>query len=272
MAQKFEAYLMNNVLLSCATAVLTLAGGTALSAVEWKENDRGVVGYDDTPQLPWTPYRKHDRERPLPRHVEAKAVLLAPPGDATVLFDGRSLEAWKPSAWQIQEGALVAGKGDLETIEAFGSFQLHLEFMTPEEQPPYLGDRGNSGVFPMKLYEIQIFDSHPMHRVQIYADGQCAAIYGETPPRVNASAKPGVWQSYDLIFVAPRFDAGRLIEPARVTLLHNGVVVHVDEEVRGKTGHRALGSYEAHADRLPLKLQGHGSPVKFRNIWIRPLP
>lgn len=262
---------MKNGLLSCAAVVLTLAGGTPLSAVEWKENDRGVVGYDDTPMLAWVPYRKHDRERPLPRHVEGRVVTLAPPDDATVLFDGRTLDAWKTSSWQVRDGVLVAGKGDLETSEAFGSFQLHLEFMTPEEQPPYLGDRGNSGVFPMKLYEIQIFDSHPMHRAQIYADGQCAAIYGETPPRVNASAKPGEWQSYDLIFVAPRFEAGRLVEPARVTLLHNGVLVHLNEEVRGRTGHRLIPSYEPHADLLPLKLQGHASAVKFRNIWIRPL-
>lgn len=242
------------------------------AAAQWIENERGVVGYDDTPKLPWSEYRKHDSSRPLPPHVDAQPVLLAPPSDAVVLFGGGSLDAFEPGAWRIENGALIAGKGDLVSREAFGDCQIHLEFRVPAEPASTLGDRGNSGVFPMGLYEIQIFDSHPSHRVQIYADGQAAAIYGETPPRVNASRPPGEWQSFDLIFTAPRFDGDRLVLPARVTLLHNGVLVHLNEEVRGRTGHRSLGGYTAHPDRLPLKLQGHGSAVAFRNVWIRPLP
>lgn len=263
---------MKTILL-CYTAFVAIFTGTdPLRAAEWKDNGRGVVGYDDTPHLSWVPYRKHDSERPQPPHVEARAVVVAPPGDATVLFDGRSLAAWKPSQWEIRDSVLIAGKGDLETIEAFGSCQVHLEFMTPADPAVSLGNRGNSGVFPMRFYEIQIFDSHPMHRDQLYADGQCAAIYGETPPRVNASARPGEWQSFDLIFVAPQFEDGRLIAPARVTLLHNGVLVHLDEEIRGQIAHRDILPYAPHDAALPMKLQGHGSAVKFRNIWIRPLP
>jgi hypothetical protein len=251
-------------------STLLCAAATA-AAAQWIENERGIVGYDDTPKLPWVEFRKHDSSRPVPPHVEARAVVVAPPADAVVLFGGDSLAAFQPGTWRVENGGLIAGKGDLVSLAAFGDCQIHLEFRVPAEPASSLGDRGNSGIFPMGFYEIQIFDSHPSHRVQIYADGQCAAIYGETPPRVNASRPPGEWQSYDLIFIAPRFDGDRLVSPARVTLLHNGVLVHLDEEVRGRTGHRSLGAYAPHADRLPLKLQGHGSAVAFRNIWVRPL-
>lgn len=252
--------------------LVVLAAGTAFAGPERKENERGVVGYDETERLPWINFRKHDHSRPLPPAVEGKVVVSAAPSDAVVLFDGVGLGAWKPGKWRVEDGVLVAGEGDLETVQAFGSCQIHLEFMVPAKPAHDLYDRGNSGVFPSSHYEIQIFDSHPMHRSQIYPDGQCAAIYGETPPRVNACAKPGEWQSFDLIFVAPTFQDGAVKTPARVTLLHNGVVVHLDQEVHGRTGHIDLSSYSPHAPEMPLKLQGHGSSVKFRNVWVRRLP
>ena len=122
----------------------------------------------------------------------------------------------------------------------------------------------------MGRYEVQIFDSHPSHKLQVYPDGQCAAIYGETPPLVNACRKPSQWQSFDIIFTAPVFTDGKLSKPASVTMLHNGVLVHFNTVIHGPVQWRSIAQYKPHADKLPLKLQGHGSPVRFRNIWIRP--
>jgi hypothetical protein len=123
----------------------------------------------------------------------------------------------------------------------------------------------------MGRYEIQIFDSHWDHAEHIYPDGQAAAIYGETPPLVNACRAPGEWQSYDITFTAPVFDGDELIERAKVTVLHNGVRVHVDREIMGPIAHLRVAPYRPHAPELPLNLQGHGSPVRFRNVWIRRL-
>lgn len=237
----------------------------------WTENQFGVVGYSDTEILPWCGYHKHDSYRPLPPYVEGRCVTLEPPADAVVLFDGTSLAAWKDSNWKLEDGLLIAGKGDIETAQAFGNCQLHVEFRTPATPAEELGDRGNSGVFLMTLYEIQVFDSHPMHETQLYPDGQCAAIYGETPPTWNASAKPGEWQSFDIVFKAPVFQNGELLSPARVTVVHNGVLVHHDEVIRGPTTHKKILTYRVHAAQLPLQLQGHGSNVAYRNIWLRPL-
>jgi hypothetical protein len=253
------------------SAVLSGILAVPAVAVPWVKNERGVVGYPDTPVLPWIAFRKHDSERPQPKFVVAQPILAPAPADARVLFDGRSQSAFRASKWSVREGVLVAGDGDLVSEEEFGDCQIHLEFRTPATPSKELGNRGNSGLFPMLHYEIQIFDSHPSHAVQLYADGQCAAIYGETPPRHNACRAPGEWQSYDLVFTAPRFEGDRLVAPARVTLLHNGVLVHLEEPVRGPTTHRDILPYRPHAARLPLKLQGHGSAVEFRNVWVRPL-
>lgn len=244
---------------------------TASQAIAALVTIDGVVGYDNTPLLPWVDYRKHDPKRPVPHHVEAYPVLAKAPGDAIVLFDGSDLSAWAESNWSLKNGVLVSGEGVLNTVQSFGDCQIHIEFKVPNDSDSKLFDRGNNGLAPMGLYEIQIFDSHPMHEEQIYADGQCAAIYGETPPLKNACRKPGEWQSFDLVFTAPRFDKNTLIRPARVTLLHNGVLVHFEEPIRAATVHVVESTYEAHPARLPLKLKGHSSAVQFRNIWIRPL-
>jgi len=237
-----------------------------------------IVGYKDTPLLPWTggKYHVHDPDRPVPKHVETDPADTGDepgkaPSDAVVLFDGRDLSRFKTSSWKVENGYVEVGKGSLETKEAFGDCQLHLEWMAPTTPAGHMMNRGNSGVLLMGRYEIQIFDSHPMHAEQIYPDGQAASIYGQTPPLVNACRRPGQWQSFDIIFAAPVFQDEKLLKPAKVTMLHNGVLVHSNQQIMGPMTHRRIIPYQPHAAKLPLVLQGHGSPLRFRNLWIRPL-
>ena len=243
-----------------------------------RSTDSGtVVGYQDTPTLPSTgdKYHVHDPDRPVPKHVapgssDSPLGRAAVPADAIVLFDGEDLSNWEPSTWKVGDGWTEAGAGSLQTKKAFGDCQLHLEWMAPT-QPETLMNRGNSGVLLMGLYEIQIFDSHPMHAQQIYPDGQAASVYGQTPPLVNASRRPGQWQSYDIVFSAPLFENGKLAKPAVVTVFHNGILVHLNQPIMGPMAHRVILPYRPHAAKQPLALQGHNSPVRFRNVWIRPL-
>ena len=233
-------------------------------------------GYTDTPVLP-NGWHVHDSNRPRPAAVDPGPAPAAPakaPADATILFDGQNLDAFRgrdgAAKWQLVDGAMqVNGTGDIETKGEFGDCQLHIEWATPN---PTKGDsqgRGNSGVFFFGRYEVQVLDSYEN---PTYADGQAAALYGQTPPMVNACRKPGEWQTYDIVFRAPRFGAdGKVMEPARATVLHNGILVHHDQPLLGHTAHRSLPSYEAHAPKGPIRLQDHGDPVRFRNVWIRPL-
>ncbi len=253
---------------------LFLGIGTTGFAAGLIETSRGVTGYQGTPLLDWCGYIKHDPNRPQPVYVDpgSSQVFDRPPSDAILLFGGgQMLSSWEPESWQVIEGALVAGQGDLTSRQAFGDCQLHLEFMIPQELKTSFMNRGNSGVFLMGLYEIQIFDSHPCHRRQIYPDGQCAAIYGDTPPLVNVCRPAGQWQTYDILFTRPVFAKDQVVKPASITMLHNGVLVHYNAIIHGPTGHQEILTYQPHPDKLPLKLQGHGCPVHFRNIWIRPL-
>jgi hypothetical protein len=226
-------------------------------------------------------WAQHDRNRPLPRIVDAgpgPAQPARPPSDATVLFGGTDLSAWKskkdggPAKWKVENGYMevVKGTGYVETVQAFGDCQLHVEWMAPSPAVGQDQDRGNSGVFLMGMYELQIVDSYEN---VTYADGQAAAVYGQYPPLVNASRPPGQWQTYDIVFRGPRFDAaGKVTRPARMTVLHNGVLVQDDVELVGPTANKARPPYAAHPARLPLALQDHDHPVRFRNIWIRELP
>lgn len=191
-----------------------------------------------------------------------------PPSDAIVLFDGKDLSAFKDGdKWKVENGyAEVRGKS-LHTKQAFGDCQLHVEFATPAKVKGKSQGRGNSGIYLMGKYEVQVLDSYEN---QTYYDGQCGAIYKQQPPMVNACRGPGEWQSYDIIFQAPRFDAeGGLVSPAYVTVLHNGVLLHNHFELAGGTYWDEPASYKQHAEKLPLMIQFHRNPVRFRNIWIR---
>jgi hypothetical protein len=222
------------------------------------------------------PVHSMDRPKPLVVDPGPERPPVPPPSDATVLFDGRDLSPWEgdtgePAGWTIRNGYLEVkpGSGSIHTRAAFGSIQLHVEWAAPAPPHGEGQERGNSGVFLMSRYELQVLDS--WHN-DTYADGQAAAMYGQRPPLVNASRPPGKWQSYDIVFVRPRFAPdGHVLEPARVTVFHNGVVVHHDAPFTGRTVHGKAAQYEAHEDRLPLLLQDHGVPVRFRNIWVREL-
>jgi hypothetical protein len=212
--------------------------------------------------------------RPRPAVVTPGPAPSAPPSDAIVLFNGKDLSQWVgrgggPAAWPVREGYFEtgAGGGSISTRESFGDVQLHLEFQIPAEgagSPSH----GNSGVILMGQYEIQIIDSY---QVDHYPDGQGGSIYGEWPPLVNPARKPGDWQTYDIVFEAPRFDGTALRAPAHFTLLWNGVMVHNRQPVAGPTRLLTIHQYTPHQPELPLQLQDHSHPVKFRNVWIRRL-
>lgn len=222
-------------------------------------------------------WKIHDPDRPQPRVVTPASPLpVPPPSDATVLFDGKSLAGWQKrgggaAQWKVANGyaEVVKGGGDIETTAAFGDVQLHVEWATPATVKGEGQQRGNSGVFLMGRYEVQVLDSY---QNSTYPDGQAGAIYGQYPPLVNASRPPGAWQSHDIVFRRPRFDAqGKLVSPARLTVFHNGVLVHDAVTLTGPTGHYSRPPYAAHPDRLSISLQDHGDPVRYRNIWLRDL-
>jgi hypothetical protein len=202
---------------------------------------------------------------------------MAPPSDAIVLFDGSNLNNWQSSRnggdaqWTVQNRMMTVapGTGDIQTRQGFGDVQLHIEWRTPEVVKGEGQGRGNSGVFFMGRYEIQVLDSYENHT---YPNGQAASVYKQTIPLVNASRKPGEWQTYDIIFMAPRFnEQGRVTHPARVTVFHNGVLVQNNVQIWGDTQYIGLPAYTRHDDKLPLRLQDHGDLVSFRNIWLREL-
>jgi hypothetical protein len=191
-----------------------------------------------------------------------------PPSDAIVLFDGKDLSAFNNGEkWKVENGyAEVQGSG-ISSKQAFGDCQLHLEFATPEKVKGSGQGRGNSGVYLMGKYEVQILDSFDN---KTYFDGQCGSVYKQQPPTVNACRKPGEWQTYDIIFTAPRFEEnGKVKTPAYVTVLHNGVLIHNHYELQGGTSYIAPPKYSKHPEKLPFSLQNHGNPLRFRNIWIR---
>jgi hypothetical protein len=224
--------------------------------------------------VPVIKWKTGDRSRPAPVKVTPGNAGSAP-SDAIVLFDGKDLSAWKhsngkPASWRVREGYFetAPGSGDIVTTQPFGDCQLHVEWASPN--PPEGSDQepGNSGVYLMSLYEIQVLDSF---RNQTYPDGQAAAVYCQYPPLVNATRAPGEWQSYDIVFHDARFAGSALREPAFVTLLHNGVLAQDHVALTGPTDYMKRPPYKPHAPKLPLLLQDHGQPVRFRNIWIREL-
>jgi len=240
-------------------------------------------GFTDTPLIPGQAFHVHDPARPRPPVVKPAAAPGAPPSDAVVLFDGRDLVHWgqrgnaAPDApltearWPVRDGFFEVGpgSGDLYSRERFGDVQVHIEWASPAIVKGNSQGRGNSGLFLMGLYEVQILD---VYENPTYADGGAGAIYGQWPPLVNAARAPGEWQSYDLVFEAPRFDqGGRLLKAAYLTLFWNGVMVQNRQQLLGPTAWRSTVPYAPHAAELPLRLQDHGNPVRFRNIWVRRL-
>jgi hypothetical protein len=220
----------------------------------------------------------HDESRPMAPVVDpGPAGPPAPvPSDAVVLFAGKDLAEWVTAkgaapGWLVKDGYMEVVKkaGEIRTRRVFGDCQLHVEWTSPSPAVGTGQDRGNSGVFLMGIYEVQVLDSYES---KTYTDGQAGAIYGQYPPLVNVARKPGEWQTYDIVFHRPRFnEKGEVTSPARLTVIHNGVLVQDDEELTGPTAHKARPPYKAHADKLPIALQDHGHPVRFRNIWIREL-
>jgi len=254
---------------SLATAAVLAVAVVSVSSQQPK------IGYDDTPMQPNGKWHIHDGKRPQPRIVTPGATPGAAPADAKVLLGtGADTGAWqttdgKPIPWPMKDGVLQSGKGMIETKEQFSDFQLHVEFATPKEVKGDGQGRGNSGVFLLGVFEIQVLDSY---QNPTYPDGQASAMYGQYPPLVNASRGPGEWQSYDIVFTAPRFNSsGAVDKPAIVTVFHNGVVVHNANAFLGPTEHKIIGKYDPKQMKGPLRLQDHGNPVHFRNIWIRQL-
>lgn len=193
-----------------------------------------------------------------------------PPSDAIVLFDGKDLSKWEGGdKWIIKDGYAISHGGTLSTKQGFGDCQVHVEWASPEKVEGSGQGRGNSGVYIMGGYEVQILDSY---QNKTYYDGQAASIYKQSPPLVNASKKPGQWQTFDIVFKAPVFDdAGKLTRAAYITVLHNGVAVQNNFEILGTTAWDAAPKYNVHPAKLPIQLQFHGNPVRFRNIWVREL-
>ncbi len=224
----------------------------------------------------------HDRTRPLPPVVTSAVASTQEqagkaPSDAVVLFEGGDLSKWvsmdgAATRWVVKDGAMecVPGSGYIRTLQSFGDCQLHVEFATPAKPEGSSQGRGNSGLFlGGGRYEIQVLDSYEN---ATYADGSCASIYNQYPPLVNASRPPGQWQTYDVIWTAPRFDGyGKVVSAPVLTVLHNGVLVHHNAELIGGTGWLTREGFSAHPVKQPIALQDHGNPVRYRNIWVREL-
>nr|MBP8989774.1 DUF1080 domain-containing protein [Clostridia bacterium] len=235
---------------------------------------------DDTPFLPNSKYRVHDDNRPIPPVVTPGTPSWPtgepgrPPSDASILFDGKSLDNWVSSRdggaarWKVENGYMevIPGLGHIQTKEHFGDCQLHVEWAAPTKIRGVSQERGNSGVFLMGLYEIQVLDCYEN---ETYADGTTGSIYGQWPPLVNACRKPGEWQVFDIIWEGPRFEGETLLRPAFVTVFFNGVVVQNHTQLLGPTTYRNTLPYKAHPPVGPLMLQDHENPVRFRNIWYR---
>jgi hypothetical protein len=222
----------------------------------------------------------HSMDRPRPPIIDPGPYHdpAPPPADAIVLFNGHDLSDWRnadsanvPARWKVHSGYMevVDGTGNIATTRMFGDAQVHVEWQAPLPAKGESQERGNSGVFLMGKYEVQVLDSYDNIT---YADGQAAAMFGQYPPLVNASRPPGQWQTYDIIWHGPRWSpSGDVASPARITVFHNGVLVQDNVPLSGPTAYMHRPPYTHDPDKLPLVLQDHHSPVRFRDIWIRPL-
>lgn len=251
---------------------VALAGDKKAKVADAWGKEVEVSGYDDA-KNPGSEWFVHDPARPQPKLADPKDIKpnlnAKPPAGAVVLFDGANLDAWTNPKWKIEDGVAIIGGGSLNSKESFGSAHYHLEWSAPIPAKGNGQGRGNSGVIIMGKYEIQVLDC--WHNAT-YPDGMTASVYGQNPPSVNAAVPPGEWNSYDIEFHAPKFSSdGKLEKPARVTVIWNGVKVQDNFELVGAVSHRGAAKYSAHPAKLPLHLQDHGNPVRFRNIWVKPI-
>ncbi len=260
--------MLTRIAFVAALAVLVLG----MIAQQTKLPDQG---FTDTPILPGLKWHVHDPARPHPPVVTPGAAPGGAPSDAIVLFDGKDLSKWEhdggaPAKWVVKDGYFecAPGAGDLVTKDKFGDIQLHLEWSEPPDQKGISQAHGNSGVLFMHRYEIQVLGAY---KNPTYADGQAGAIYGQWPPLANPARPDGEWQVYDIVFEAPRFDGTKLTKSAYQTVFMNNVLLHNHKEVMGAMVYRQVATYTAHAPEEPLALQDHHNPVRFRNIWARPL-
>lgn len=273
--------MMRLFLLFAACSLISIPFASAEEKGGKKAKPKNPTGYTDTPYLPGGKWRVHDDARPRPEVVSPGETAASAPADAIVLFDGTNLDEWmmekdgSPADWIVKDGYVeVPPRGQgvggyIRTKREFGDVQLHVEFATPSKVEGNSQGRGNSGVFLLGGYEVQVLDSHEN---KSYADGQASAIYGYKPPLVNASRPPGEWQTYDIIFEAPKWDAeGNLLKRAHVTVLHNGVLTHHRQDFLGPSGHKRVANYNQIREKGPIKLQNHSNPTRFRNIWVREL-
>jgi hypothetical protein len=260
------------------TSPCLLAAALAGCVVILIAQQNADLGFKDTPMLPGQRWHVHDSDRPHPTQIAPGATCGTPPSDAVILFDGKDLSRWAQNArgrlvapkWKVENGYFeIAPKtGDMFTREKFGDCQLHVEWASPPVVRGTSQNRGNSGIYFMSRYEIQVLDAW---NNPTYADGQAGAIYGQWPPLVSPARKPGEWNTYDIVFEAPRFEGGKMVKPPYQTVFYNGVVVHVHKEVLGPSTYRAVPKVAPHASEEPLLLQDHGHRVRYRNIWIRKL-
>lgn len=262
-----------------ALLTLTVAGSVAFAAEKKAMTDaeKYPTGYTDTPLIePGSKWKVHDDTRPRPEPVTPGAKYGEAPADAVVIFDGTGVDklAGKdgaPCPWKVENGELIVKGGDVWSKQSFASCQLHLEWKTDPNTEGKSQKKGNSGIFFMSRYETQILDCY---NNKTYADGMAGAVYGQTPPLVNAVRPAGEWQYYDIIFTAPKLDHGKVIEPAYITTILNGIVVQVHTKILGPTVHRQAVTYAGDfPETAPFRFQDHGNsiPDRLRNIWVRPL-
>lgn len=253
------------LILGFATLATFVNAQEGMTKVEW---DNAIKNKD---------FEKNEVWEPVPEKVTPGYANNQAPSDAIVLFDGKSLMNFQHkdssnAKWNLGEGSFSVkpGTGDIYSKQGFGDAQLHIEWKTPVDTTGLVGQkRGNSGVFLMGKYEVQVLDNY---KNRTYSNGQAGSIYKQHIPEVNACKPPGEWQTYDIIFTAPRFNEdGTLASPAYLTVIHNGVLIQNHKEVKGETYYIAPPVYNTHTDKLPLRLQDHSDKVSFRNIWIREL-
>lgn len=256
------------------TAATAVSGLTLANAQQVNPD----LGFKDTPMLPGMPWHVHDPDRPHPRLVTPAAAPGGAPSDAIVLFDGSDLAKWAQrgqgaerdklvdARWKVGNGyfEVASRTGDLYSREKFGDCQLHIEWASPAEVRGTSQARGNSGVLLMSRYEIQVLDAY---NNPTYADGQAGSIYGQWPPLASPARKPGEWNTYDIVFEAPRFEGEKLVKPAFQTVFYNGVIVHNRKELMGPMVYRQVAKYVPHGPEEPLMLQDHNNPVRYRNVW-----